>query len=164
MTNHNTKWFIVKVRYTKQLENGSFKRVTEPYLLPAYTFTDGEARIYDELGSIIKGEFDVTSMATTDAHEIFQYEDSEVWYKVVIKFESVNDETEKTKVVKNTMYITASSVEQAADRIKESLATSMRDFKIDSVSETPIVEVFAPVTLTPLTDEEMALLEEEGHF
>ena len=26
-------WFTVKVKYTKQLENGTFKRVSEPYLL-----------------------------------------------------------------------------------------------------------------------------------
>ncbi len=39
-------WFTVKVKYTKQLENGTFKRVSEPYLLAAMTFTDAEARIY----------------------------------------------------------------------------------------------------------------------
>ena len=44
-------WFKVKVKYTKQLESGSFKRVSEPYLLSATTFTDAEARIYEELGT-----------------------------------------------------------------------------------------------------------------
>jgi hypothetical protein len=53
-------WFTVKVKYTKQLENGTFKRVSEPYLLAAMTFTDAEARIYEELGSSIRGEFQVT--------------------------------------------------------------------------------------------------------
>lgn len=47
-------WFTVKVRYTKQLENGTFKRVLEVYLLPAETFTDAEARIYEEMGTISK--------------------------------------------------------------------------------------------------------------
>ena len=42
-------WFTVKVKYTKQLENGTFKRVSEPYLLCAMTFTDAETRIYEEL-------------------------------------------------------------------------------------------------------------------
>ena len=156
----NHKWFIVKVRYTKQHEDGSFKRVTEPYLLSAYTFTDGEARIYEELGSVIKGEFDVTSMTVTDVHDIFLYEDADVWYKIGIKFESQDENTEKTKVVKNTMYLTAASVKQAAERIKECLSTSMRDFKIDSVIESPIVEVFTPVAETLLSEEEQSLLEE----
>jgi hypothetical protein len=43
-------WFTVKVKYTRQLENGTFKRVSEPYLLAAMSFTDAEARIYEELG------------------------------------------------------------------------------------------------------------------
>ena len=42
-------WFTVKVKYTKQLDNGTLKRVSEPYLLAAMTFTDAEARIYEEL-------------------------------------------------------------------------------------------------------------------
>ena len=63
-------WFTVKVKYTKQLENGTFKRVSEPYLLAAMTFTDAEARIYEELGSSIRGEFQVTGIARTDLHDI----------------------------------------------------------------------------------------------
>ena len=35
-------WFTVKVKYTKQLDDGQFKRVTEPYLLAAMTFTDAD--------------------------------------------------------------------------------------------------------------------------
>ena len=66
-------WFTVKVKYTKQLENGSFKRVSEPYLLAAMTFTDAEARIYEELGTTIRGEFQVTGIARTDLHDIFKY-------------------------------------------------------------------------------------------
>lgn len=58
--------FLVKVKYTKQLENGTFKRVSEPYLLAAMTFTDAEARIYEELGYVIKGEFAVTNIARAD--------------------------------------------------------------------------------------------------
>lgn len=38
-------WFTVKVRYTKQFDDGSLKRVSEPYLLAAVSFTDAEARI-----------------------------------------------------------------------------------------------------------------------
>ncbi|MEY4215549.1 MAG: hypothetical protein RLZZ68_5 [Bacteroidota bacterium] len=59
-------WFTVRVKYTKQLENGTLKRVTEPYLLAAMTFTDAEARIYEELGSYIRGEFMVVGIARTD--------------------------------------------------------------------------------------------------
>lgn len=74
-------WFTVKVKYTKQLEDGGFKKVSEPYLLAAMTFTDAEARIYEELGSIIRGEFVVTGISRTEIHDIFMYDDIDTWYK-----------------------------------------------------------------------------------
>lgn len=134
--------FTVKVRYTKQLENGSFKRVTEPYILAAHTFSDAEARIYEELGSIIRGEFSVVSITRTEIHDIFGYDDSDVFYKAVISFDSYDEDSEKKKKQKNIFLVTATSVKEANDRIKESLSGWLADFTIDAVSVTPIVDFF----------------------
>ena len=82
-------WFNVKVKYTKQLEDGTFKRVSEPYLVAAMTFTDAEARIYGELGALIRGEFLVTGIARADFHDIFHYDDADVWYKCKITYETL---------------------------------------------------------------------------
>ena len=133
---------LVKVKYTKQLENGSFKRVTEPYLLAAMTFTDAEARIYEELGSIIRGEFNVVGIVRTEIHDIFFYEDADVWYKIKLSYESMDADSEKAKKVSQNFLVTAHSIKEAYDRIKESLATLMVDFEIPIISVSPIVEVF----------------------
>ena len=61
----------MKVKYTKQLENGAFKRVTEPYLVAGFSFTDAEASIYENLGNVIRGEFMVTDIKRVDYHDIF---------------------------------------------------------------------------------------------
>lgn len=135
-------WFTVKVKYTKQLENGSFKRVTEPYLLAAMTFTDAEARIYEELGAIIRGEFNVVGITRTEIHDIFFYEDADVWYKIKLSYESMDADSEKAKKVSQNFLVTAHSVKEAYERIKESLATLMVDFEIPMISVSPIVEVF----------------------
>jgi len=135
-------WFTVKVKYTKQLENGTFKRVSEPYLLAAMTFTDAEARIYEELGSIIRGEFNVVGITRTEIHDIFAYDDADVWYKVKISYDSEAGEDEKAKKVSQNFLVSAHSVKEAYDRIKESLATLMVDFQIPSIIVSPIVEIF----------------------
>lgn len=139
-------WFTVKVKYTKQLDNGTFKRVSEPYLLAAMTFTDAEARIYEELGSIIKGEFNVVGITRTEIHDIFAYDDADVWYKVKITYESeaggMDGEEAKAKKVAQNFLVSAHSVKDAYDRIKESLSTLMVDFKIPSIIVSPIVEIF----------------------
>ena len=138
-------WFTVKVKYTKQLENGTFKRVSEPYLLAAMTFTDAEARIYEELGTIIRGEFDVVGIARTDVHDIFAYDDADTWYKCKVSYETADADSEKSKKVSQTFLVSAHSVKDAYDRIKESLSTLMVDFMIPSIIVSPIVEIFPPV-------------------
>ena len=135
-------WFTVKVKYTKQLDNGQFKRVSEPYLLAAMTITDAEARIYEELGSIIKGEFNVVGITRTEIHDIFAYDDADVWYKVKITYESQTDDEEKAKKVAQNFLVSAHSVKDAFDRIKESLSTLMVDYQIPSIIVSPIVEIF----------------------
>jgi hypothetical protein len=135
-------WFTVKVKYTKQLENGTFKRVSEPYLLAAMTFTDAEARIYEELGSSIRGEFQVTGIARTDLHDIFQYDDAEQWFKCKVTYDRIDEDGEKAKTISQNFLVSAANVKESYDRIEESLATLMIDFNVVSITSSPIVEIF----------------------
>lgn len=136
-------WFTVKVKYTKQLENGTFKRVSEPYLLAAMTFTDAETRIYEELGQIIKGEFNVVGISRTEVHDIFYYEECDTWYKCKITFDSEGDgEDAKKKKVSQNFLVTAFSVKDAFEKLKESLSTLMVDYVVPSITVSPIIEIF----------------------
>jgi hypothetical protein len=54
--------FLTKVSYTKQFDNGTFKRVVEQYLFNGHTFTDCEANVYTHLGELIRGEFTIMKM------------------------------------------------------------------------------------------------------
>lgn len=135
-------WFTVKVKYTKQLENGTFKRVSEPYLLAASSFTDAEARIYEELGAIIRGEFDVVSIGRTEIHDIFAYDDAFTWWKCKVTYESVEHDSEKTKKVSQNFLVSANDAKEAYDRIQESLSTLMVEFNIPSIIFSPIVDIF----------------------
>ena len=135
-------WFTVKVKYTKQLENGTFKRVSEPYLLAAITFTDAEARIYEELGSSIRGEFQVMGITRTDLHDIFQYDDAEQWFKCKVTYDRIDEDGEKAKTISQNFLVTAANVKESYERMEESLATLMIDFNVVSITASPIVEIF----------------------
>ena len=134
-------WFTIKVKYTKQLEDGRLKRVTEPYLVDAISFTDAEARIYEEVGTNIKGEFLITGISKTDYADIFYYEDADDWYKCKLTYVSVDADSGKEKKVSNNFLVTASSVKEAYERIKESLSEMTVTFEIPSIMLSPIVEV-----------------------
>lgn len=55
-------WFEGKIRYEKVAENGMNKKVTEPYLVDALSFTEAEARLIEEVTPFITGEFTVTDI------------------------------------------------------------------------------------------------------
>ena len=144
-------WFKVKVKYTKQLESGSFKRVSEPYLLSAMTFTDAEARIYEELGSFIRGEFSVMGITREDIQDIFQYDDADTWFKCKISYDNIDDDGDKKRTVTQNFLVSAKTVKDSYERIEESLETLMLDYQIISIIASPIVEIF------PYKEEEVAL-------
>ena len=64
-------WFECKIRYEKTMENGMNKKVTEPYLVDALSFTEAEARIIEEMTPFITGEFTVSDIKRANYSELF---------------------------------------------------------------------------------------------
>ena len=58
-------WFECRIRYEKVVENGMQKKVTEPYLVDALSFTEAEARIIEEMTPFISGEFQAGKLQST---------------------------------------------------------------------------------------------------
>ena len=137
-------YFIVKVKYTKQLDNGTFKRVSEPYLVAGFSFTDAEASIYENLGTVIRGEFTVTDIKRVEYHDIFDETGgtADKYFVAKISYESVDMDSDKAKRVTQSFLVGATTIEQATDVIKEELSTLMVDYKIIGITESPIVEIF----------------------
>lgn len=66
------QWIEVRARYDKMMENGSVKKVTEPYLVDALYCTEAEARVTEELTPFISGgDFRITSVVTTKISKSF---------------------------------------------------------------------------------------------
>ena len=150
-------WFTVKVKYTKQLEDGRLKRVTEPYLVDAVSFTDAEARIYEEIGSSVQGEFSITGISKTDFADIFYYEDAEDWYKCKLTYISVDADSGKEKKVSHNYLVTAHNLKQAYERIQESMSEMLVSYEVPAIMLTPIVEVlpYNPDFDAPVIDQEV---------
>ena len=76
-------WFECKIRYEKVMENGMNKKVTEPYLVDALSFTEAEARIIEEITPFISGEFTVSDIKRANYSELFFCEEdaADRWFK-----------------------------------------------------------------------------------
>ena len=62
MKNTINKYFEVKVRLQKTMEDGQQKKVSEQYVVEAATFGEAERRIAECLKPYIEGEFEVTDI------------------------------------------------------------------------------------------------------
>ena len=136
-------WFECKVRYDKMLETGQQKKVNEPYLVDALSFTEAEARIIEEITPFISGEFSVSAVKRTRIAEIFFDETGDRWYNVKYNIITID---EKTAVEKKTSVLTlvqACEFQKAVDNFMENMKGTMADFEIASVTETAIMDVFS---------------------
>ena len=135
-------WFLCKVKYAKENEQGLLKNVSEQYLVDAVSFTEAEARIYDMLGSTIRGDFQVTNISKSNFVDVFPYEDIDIWHKCKITYTVADGDSGKEKKVTQYMLVTAHDVKEAYERIHESLSNMLVTFRVPDITESPIVEVF----------------------
>lgn len=135
-------WFECKVRYDKTQENGSIKRVNEPYLLDALTFTEAEARIIEEIKPYISGEFTVSAVKKTKIAEIFFNETGDRYYLVKVNFLTLDEKTGVEKKSASNILVQASDFKEALDNFNKGMDGTMVDFEIASISETPLMDVF----------------------
>lgn len=136
--------FTCKVRYTKQLDNGALKRVSELYLVHSPTFGGAEEEIYTHLGSVIRGEFSVEAITKTVFNDIIIYDDADTLYEIKARYESIDSDTDKARKVTQAFLVTAIDAKEAYDRVMESLKQWLVDFEITLVRESKIIEVFEP--------------------
>ena len=148
-------WFLCKISYEKTLENGMNKKVTEPYLVDALSFTEAEARIIEEMTPYISGEFSVAAVGRANFTEIFFADDdinASYWYKVKLAFITIDEKTDTEKKTYTNVLVQASDFRDAVKRLDEGMKGSMADYIIVSVAETPIVDVYpyeAPADAKP---------------
>ncbi len=136
-------WYLVKVKFTKEFADGTLKRVTEPYMVNAVSFTDAEAIIYEEVGEFIRGEFLVIAAARQEICDVFSFDDSETWWKAKVSYTTEDDNGKEKKVV-NYFYVTANESNEADARIKEELKGLMSVFEVTALTKTKIVEFINP--------------------
>lgn len=141
-------WFECKVRYDKTQENGSVKKVNEPYLVDALSFTEAESRIIEEQTPFISGDFSVSAVKRTRISEIFYDESGDRWYMVKVAFITIDEKSGVEKKTATFILVQASDFRNALDNFVKGMADTMADYEIVSITETPLMDVYgAKLTL-----------------
>ena len=139
---HN--WFECKIRYEKIAENGMNKKVTEPYLVDALSFTEAESRIIEEITPFISGEFTVSDIKRANYSELFNSEEeaADRWFKCKIYFITLDEKSGAEKKTAANMLVQAADLRDAVRKLDEGMKGTMADYSIASVAETPIMDVY----------------------
>ena len=137
---HN--WFECKISYEKIMENGMQKKVTEPYLVDALSFTEAEARIIEEIRPFISGEFTVAEIKRARLTETFFNENGDKYYKVKINYITLDKQSGMEKKTPAYMLVQASTIDEAKDNLSEGMKGTLSDYVVESIKETKIVDVF----------------------
>ncbi|MDR3119068.1 MAG: DUF4494 domain-containing protein [Mediterranea sp.] len=137
-------WFECKIRYEKTMENGMSKKVTEPYLVDALSFTEAEKRIIEEITPFITGEFTVSDIKRANYSELFfSDEDSaDRWFRCKIVFITLDEKSGAEKRTSTNMLVQAADLRDAVKKLDEGMKGTMADYQIGSITETMIMDVF----------------------
>jgi hypothetical protein len=139
---HN--WFRCKIRYEKTMENGMQKKVTEPYLVDALSFTEAESRIIEEMTPFMSGEFEVVGVAKANYNELFPSEEgaADRWFKCKLWFITLDEKSGAEKRTASNVLVQASDLRDAIKKMDEGMKGTLADYVIASVSETAIMDVY----------------------
>lgn len=143
-------WFECRIRYEKTMENGMIKKVTEPYLVDALSFTEAEARIIEEMTPYISGEFTVSDIKRANYSELFFSDDvsADRWFKCKLTFITLDEKSGAEKKTSTNVLVQASDLRDAVKKLDEGMKGSMADYIISSMAETAIMDVYEYVADT----------------
>ena len=144
MNTRFSKYFEVKIQYQKMQEDGKEKKVTEQYVVEALSFTEAEARIAEEMLPYTDGDLDVVSEKIAPFNEIFISDNStdDKWFVSKVGFITLDEKTAKEKKQTFRYLVQAETSEIALDYTKTMLNQCLSDYSIDSVQDTPTLDVF----------------------
>jgi chlorite dismutase len=135
-------WFECKVRYDKTLETGMQKKVNEPYLVDALSFTEAEARIIKEITPFISGEFEVANIKKARINEMFFDESGDKWYKCKVNFITLDEKSGTEKKTASSIMVQAADLKQALDTLVTGMSGTLADYEVAAITETAIMDVY----------------------
>ena len=141
MKNTINKYFEVKVKLQKTMEDGQQKKVSEQYVVEAATFGEAERRIAECLKPYIEGEFEVTDIKIAGYGQIINdNHDADKFFKAKVSFVTLDETTGKEKKTSELYLVQSDTLESAESDVKSFLNDG--NTTISSISETAILDVF----------------------
>ena len=134
--------FECKVKYNKQLENGSIKKVTEKYLVEAVSFSDAETRFTEYITPYISGEFQICGIKIAKFSEVFDKKDGDRYFDCKVQFTMLDEKSGKEKKTSVKILVKADDIKEAMTNLDEGMKGTMADYSSVLIKETDIIDIY----------------------
>lgn len=135
-------WFKCVVNYVKIDDDGRERKVSEAYLIDAVTYTDAEARIIEQLRTMVRGEFSVKQITKTNIIEIFPNSEGGTYYLGKISIVTIDEKLGREKRINNSFLIEAEDFKHALKAFEDGLSYILVPYEITSLAMSNIYDVF----------------------
>lgn len=134
-------YYLIKIKYTKQLDNGLLKSVTEPYIITNVDlFTEAESTGFKLIEEYGLKDADITHIQRIAIDEVFYYDEDEcICIATIMKTITKEDGSEQK--FKGDWVVSAADVNDAIKKVNEYIKTDMRDLSLEKIKKTKIVEI-----------------------
>ena len=141
------QWFEIKVKMDVVQDDGTTRAMPFRYIVDALSFTEAEARVIEEVKPYTSGNLDVDVEKKVRLSEIFTSTESQddKWYKVKLLFITIDERTMQEKETPANILVQAGNFKRAVARLEQGMSGSLVDYRIATVEETQIVDVFSYV-------------------
>ena len=136
------QWFECRAKYDKIQENGSVKKVNEPYLVDAMSFSEAEARFIECVKPYISGDFEVTVAKKTKICEVLVDLQADYFYLAKVAFVTIDERSASEKRTIAQWLIGGTDFNDAYEMLLRELNKTMADTEIVSLAQTQIMQVY----------------------
>lgn len=137
-------WFECAVKYERTTEEGPGKKVTESYVVEAFSFTEAEAKILDEMGHHTSGELEIKKITPLNVTELFfsEKDADDSWFKCKLAFITTDEKTGREKRSAASYLVQADSLGTALKYVVQEMGRTSIDYVASTISETKVMDVF----------------------
>lgn len=134
-------YYLIKIKYTKQLDNGLLKSVTEPYIITNVDrFTEAESTGFKLIEKYGLQDADITHIQRIAIDEVFYYDEDECICIATI-MNTITKEDGSEQKFKGDWVVSAADVNDAIKKVNEFFRKDMRNLSLEKIKKTRIVEI-----------------------
>lgn len=132
---------IAKCRYEKTFESGKTKFVTEQYLFDSLSVTETEVRSKEEIGALYS-DIEVKDVISTKIAEVMGDTTCGRFWLCKVAFITIDERSGVEKRTISQVLVGAPDFANAVEEFNEGMKSTMADFEVVSLAETPIKEYY----------------------